>query len=415
MIAKATTLLLALMLSACSLQNREGPNVTCADLEDGAINACSEGIIATCEKGSMTWQACESDDVCDEAWQTPNKYRCNSTDAAPSLEADPSNTGTGGVRLTGSGGSSTGGESPGGNSSGGGPSTAGSSTGSGGESDCTVCPVASTGSLRVDAYVLDDANVYFSDCETLWSVPKSGGFPTELSSELENCSLGRIKVDDAYVYLLEDEAPEKIVRIPKTGGAREVTVSVALEIDAFAVDDDSVYWVEGFDINAAAKKGGGVDTFVAGASFRGPGLVVQDGYLYWLQSYSIARASTSADRPVEPSSLPLDTGADDLAIGQNSVFLVDASGTVSRVSLVDGSTAVLASDQPSPGAVTVDEQFVYWSSTGGIPEIRKVSQEGGTPQLVAKATYAQSSIGRIRVDAAHIYWAEGSKIMRAPK
>ena len=64
---------------SCSLQNQEGPDVTCADLECGRINACQQGIIAQCVDGvNVRYHVCKSsgDDVCDEEWQTYGQYKC---------------------------------------------------------------------------------------------------------------------------------------------------------------------------------------------------------------------------------------------------------------------------------------------------------------------------------------------------
>lgn len=64
---------------ACSLQNQDGPDVTCADLECGRINACRDGIIAQCVDGqTIRYNVCHSsgDDICEEDWQIDGEYRC---------------------------------------------------------------------------------------------------------------------------------------------------------------------------------------------------------------------------------------------------------------------------------------------------------------------------------------------------
>ncbi len=72
--------LAAATVAACSLDNREGPNVTCAQLECGRINACKNGIIAQCVDGNtVRFHVCKTngDDVCNEDWQTFGQYRCS--------------------------------------------------------------------------------------------------------------------------------------------------------------------------------------------------------------------------------------------------------------------------------------------------------------------------------------------------
>jgi hypothetical protein len=67
-----------LSAAACfSRLNREGPNVTCADLQNGLINACSEGIIASCADGThVTYEVCDDKDACGASWQTRGAYSC---------------------------------------------------------------------------------------------------------------------------------------------------------------------------------------------------------------------------------------------------------------------------------------------------------------------------------------------------
>lgn len=69
--------------AACSLSNKEGPNVTCAQLQCGAVNACSDGIIASCADGvTVKWHVCteNAEDICDKDWQKPGQYQCDEFD-----------------------------------------------------------------------------------------------------------------------------------------------------------------------------------------------------------------------------------------------------------------------------------------------------------------------------------------------
>ncbi len=62
---------------SCSLQNQEGPEVDCAALECGRINACVEGIIAQCVNGeTVRYHVCGTTDICTAEWQTEGQYRC---------------------------------------------------------------------------------------------------------------------------------------------------------------------------------------------------------------------------------------------------------------------------------------------------------------------------------------------------
>jgi hypothetical protein len=80
---KARLVLLLLGVLACSVLNREGPDVTCADLGDGARNACAEGIIATCSAGEVRWHVCDDKKACEQTWQIDGQFRCADSESVP--------------------------------------------------------------------------------------------------------------------------------------------------------------------------------------------------------------------------------------------------------------------------------------------------------------------------------------------
>jgi uncharacterized membrane protein YgcG len=71
---------LTVLAANCSLQNQEGPEVSCQDLQCGVVNACADGIIVQCADGqNVLFHVCASGDdtVCDQDWQIPGQYRCD--------------------------------------------------------------------------------------------------------------------------------------------------------------------------------------------------------------------------------------------------------------------------------------------------------------------------------------------------
>ncbi|MCC6647557.1 MAG: hypothetical protein IT374_18555 [Polyangiaceae bacterium] len=80
---------------ACSILNREGPDVTCADLSGGSVNACKEGIIASCKDGkAVTYEVCLESTTCDETWQRKGAYKCSQSNPSRTVssQSDPSPT-----------------------------------------------------------------------------------------------------------------------------------------------------------------------------------------------------------------------------------------------------------------------------------------------------------------------------------
>lgn len=120
--ARLSILLSIATLMACSVLNREGPNVTCSDLQSGAINACSEGIIATCGNGAVHWTVCDDKAACEASWQTVDNYRCTESSSYSPAQSP----GTGGAAFGSGGAVASGGTAPG---SGGAPGAGGTALG----------------------------------------------------------------------------------------------------------------------------------------------------------------------------------------------------------------------------------------------------------------------------------------------
>lgn len=127
--AKALLVVLVAFVTfaSCSMFNREGPDVSCADLEDGRINACADGIIATCVNRRVVYEVCtegvggvEPDELCDANWQERGAYRCaRSAGVTGGAAGSAGATGSGG-RGGASGSGGTGGTGTGGTGASGG-------------------------------------------------------------------------------------------------------------------------------------------------------------------------------------------------------------------------------------------------------------------------------------------------------
>lgn len=97
MLKRCLLVCLGLLIVGCSMSNREGPDVTCGDLDSGATNACADGIIASCPDGvHVTYLVCTEDaggeaaaDLCDATFQDKGAYRCSEdADAYPTGPAE---------------------------------------------------------------------------------------------------------------------------------------------------------------------------------------------------------------------------------------------------------------------------------------------------------------------------------------
>jgi hypothetical protein len=378
------------------------------------MNACKDGIIATCKDSSLRYEVCDERNACDQAWQLDRRYRCAVSDYPPNLTASVG----GGSNVAGSTSSSAGaGVMPGGGGSG------ATSSGGGGTDGCDPsgpCSVASTGDQdTIDWYAVDDQNAYYSDCKAVWAVAKTGGFPVTLATGLRGCSHSNVEIDATDLYFTENSFPRtSVVRIPKLGGVvlRLVTKVDTTQYGALASDSLNVYWIDESEIKVLPKLGGSQQT-LASISLSPLRLIASGGFLYWNQSDSIARVSTAEPFPGVPGALPVGRSKlVDFNVTDVSVFFTLEIGSVGNLPLGGGAWTEIASSPPFPEAITVDGSWVYWVSKQAGSETRteilKTNVTGGSPSLVVKAGYDP---GRIVTDTSHVYWADGSKLMRAPK
>lgn len=402
-------LLLAIIVgaSACSLLNREGPDVTCTDLDGGLKNDCSEGITATCVGDEVSWTVCDDESACEASWQTPGQYRCEETDPFPNGTATGTGGGTSGPGGTGAGA----------------PSGSTSTTGGGCDPD-GPCEIASN-DLPIAAYAVRDGQLYFADRETLRSVPVRGGFPTVLASSLREVG-PTIEVDESHVYLHEWLEPDAIVRVPIGGGVAEV-VATSPAIRTFCIDPDNVYWAEEYSPGklVATPKVGGTSTLVAEQLTVGQRMICRGQFVYWLstQTGDVMRLSSEGPFPATPVSIPLGYAPDDFAVGHDAVFFITqgdvnpggpGTGVVGKA-LFEGGVMELVTQQTLSGGIAIDDGAVYWSGTAGSGFLRRVDQNGGSVTEIGTGSGATAIPGRIVVDETHTYWAAGGSMWRAPK
>jgi hypothetical protein len=142
--------------------------------------------------------------------------------------------------------------------------------------------LASTSQPLSNSIGLDDERVYFAD-GAIESVPLLGGAPTSLASMWA----GIAAVDAANVYF--DESPPTgtvLGSIPRSGGPATNLVPSVSDLNDFAQDASSIYWLQWNDqgsdsvVMAVSKSGGAASVLVSGQDSPHE-IAVDETNVYW--------------------------------------------------------------------------------------------------------------------------------------
>jgi hypothetical protein len=136
-------------------------------------------------------------------------------------------------------------------------------------------------------------------------------------------------------------------------------------------------------------------------------LAVNATQVFWIQDGGIVRATKSGGDPTPVAKVP-GSKIQQLAADENAVYWTDSgtgdptwSGRVKRAALADGKVDTL-SDAPSPFAIAVDGDAIYWTSSpdaGG--RIMAQKKTGGSTFILATDQHKPRGLA---VDGKYVYW-----------
>ena len=291
---------------------------------------------------------------------------------------------------------------------------------------CAPTPLA-TNLAHPTSLAVDATHLYWIDAGTdstpsatgsVVRMPIAGGPVQTLASE-QYGPLG-IAVDRSRVYWgvggpggTYDGA---LMAMPLAGGNPETLASEGMAyFGAIAVDDQSVYWVNGpmvlRALNFATKM---ITTVDATGGTQGTSLVIKDGILYWPSMAGNSNGIGMADTRGGGASLIVSTD-DAYAIGVGGGYLFWSAfreGTINQASTSGDNAKPIATGQGDPRAIVVDDARVYWANGSGT--IRCAPLGGGATRTLATG---QASPAALVQDAKYLYWTnmDGGTVMRLPK
>jgi hypothetical protein len=283
--------------------------------------------------------------------------------------------------------------------------------GGGGSAGAAAAVTVASGEDLPGAVAVDDSFVYWTTTTAVRRSAKSGGSAMTLFSS--QGSGDNLIIDGTNLYWRNATTPNGVFSGPTTGG--QATMVVGGLPSNFALDADSIYWIDAGDLmlRRASKANGGTAQVLAGPGTFGT-LVIDDQFLYWVEGAGRVRriAKTGGSitdlRPADstPGLRASWTAADDTNVYFGADTTTAQTGVLIRVEKTGGAGEMLAGDLDSADAIAVGGDAVYWLTRGdsGSGYLARIPRTGGAPTILASGLGL--TIG-IALDAEYAYWTEG--------
>jgi hypothetical protein len=222
-----------------------------------------------------------------------------------------------------------------------------------------------------------------------------------------------------WIVAPSDDKKDHAKILTGKGGAPPTTVARTYDLDETAAVSDGTDVFTFGDVKDAKADALSADVVRVGANGKatrvsgaGPRpvrtvLAVNATQVFWIQDGTIVRAAKAGGDPTPVTKVP---GAkiQQMAADEGAVYWTDSgtgdpswSGRVKRASLADGKVDTI-SDAPSPVAIAVDADTVYWTSSpdaGG--RILAQKKTGGATFVLATDQHKPRGLA---VDGKSVYW-----------
>ncbi len=275
-------------------------------------------------------------------------------------------------------------------------------------------------SVQLNGFVLGSAEVYLSESDGVWRVPKAGGYE-RVVYENSNYALRVLGNDSEALYWSSPPSysrPPSLYRLPfENAGEPRVLVDDAS--NTWTLSGSQLYYLSSSGQLRAIPTIGGDSTLLADGSWTSEALAADATGIYWysdpsgteqgaISKYTFATGSVTAFAPVAGGARFVQTTGD-------RVLWADANGVWS--STPNGNRRSISSATSVRGLAS-DGTRAYWAQSSGsadvFSDILALPLAGdGDPQKVACHVYAVRSL---RADAAAVYYDStiGDVVARAP-
>ena len=255
------------------------------------------------------------------------------------------------------------------------------------QGNCAEAQVLATNERNPYTVLVDTDNVYWSTGGSSVDAvdggirvrPHAGGVTRWLLADQP--SVGVMVQDSDYLYFGENIRAGRVRKIRKSGGGLTDLGSFPQNIGGIAVDDSYVYWLDTGNVSTpgailrAPKTGGTTETLAGGLGLP-RALSVQSSEVFFVETGSFIDGSYQRD------------------------------GSISALSLGDGSIKILATQQDWPSDLLVSQDYVYWVNVNRdapAGQLVRVEREGGLPAVLYETSDGRPG-STIAIDEQTLYF-----------
>lgn len=236
-----------------------------------------------------------------------------------------------------------------------------------------------------------------------------------LSTDTKSAHYEALTLDGTHAYVATNDA--RLFRVPLEGGTEEPIADLAAPAVSITVDATHVVFATSAGVvERVPKDGTGAIEPVATVAGRPRAVSVDDGGAIYVAT-SVTEGEGGSIVKIagrgEPSVLTTSAASPCAMIRDGEKLFFSASGAVHRLSVTGGPPSTVTAGSFAACAIVVDGSDVFFAA--GTIGLMRAPALGGEPTAVIGAKHALATPGAVAVDTSHVYWLDGTSVLRTAK
>jgi hypothetical protein len=286
--------------------------------------------------------------------------------------------------------------------------------------------VTTVGSARVVSLSVYAGYVYYTTADSVLRQPTGSGTAGSVASAQAAPTAVRADAGGVHWCNYPLAMPTNMALVTAAFDGSKVTPLVTLQTIArcpsLASDGTNLYWGDELGRVWTVPIAGGAAPLVHDGGAGAVEAIALDSTSIYVSQYDVALQKLPRTGPADAAPTPLTS----FAVGEAASELVLDGAylywpgfiahppTINRVPTAGGAPNEVLVTNVSPSSLMVDASYVYFIDASTPASVRRIPKSGG-PATTLYTASAGSTLGPAGMDAAAIYFAEGTRIMKLAK